>query len=150
MGWCPGQPRVGLFEGDAGGVWPPRSLSPPAAQFLRLGWRWLSISAGAPAPRSLVRDRPGGLSQGARQFLVNFGGSYCSGKQAVRFEGQRSRSSNLLSSPSVHLLPWDPRGFEGTGPRPPTCWGLFLAPARTSPTALRTEGLWSRPPLPAR
>ena len=71
-------------------------------------------------------------------------------KQAVRFEGQRSRSSNLLSSPSVHLLPWDPRGFEGTGPRPPTCWGLFLAPARTSPTALRAEGLWSRPPLPAR
>lgn len=88
MGWCPGQPLVGLFEGDAGGVWPPRSLSPPTAQFLRLGWRWLSISAGAPAPRSLVRDRPGGLSQGARQFLVNFGGSYCSGKQAVRFEGR--------------------------------------------------------------
>lgn len=60
MGWCPGQPRVGLFEGDAGGVWPPRSLSPPAAQFLRLGWRWLSVSAGALAPRSLVRDRPRG------------------------------------------------------------------------------------------
>lgn len=43
MEWCPVQPRVGLFEGDAGGVCPPRSLSPPAAQFLRLGGRWLSI-----------------------------------------------------------------------------------------------------------
>ena len=75
MGWCPGQPRVGLFEGDAGGVWPPRSLSPPTAQFLRLGWRWLSISAGAPAPRSLVRDRPGGLSQGAGNSQLRQGAS---------------------------------------------------------------------------